>query len=78
MRIPDVVLVKKGPQADVLSEPPVLIVEILSPEDSYGDTQRRADDYRMMGARTLWIIDPETRTGNVHGSQLDRSEAADG
>ena len=65
VRIPDVVLVQRGPQADVLSEPPILLVEILSPDDSYVDTQRRADDYRRMGARTLWIIDPQTRTGKV-------------
>ena len=65
VRIPDLVLVKQGPQSDVLSDPPILLVEILAPNDSYADIQRRADDYRRMGARTLWIIDPQTRTGKV-------------
>ena len=65
IRIPDVVLVRRGPQDRVLAHPPVLIVEILSPEDTYTDTQRRAADYLQMGVATIWIIDPETRTGRV-------------
>lgn len=63
VRIPDLVLVKYGPQQDILSDPPVLVVEILSPDDSCTDTQERAADYRKMGVRTIWIIDPKTRTG---------------
>lgn len=63
VRIPDVVLVTDEEQPDVLTDPPVLIVEILSPDDSYTDTQERAADYRRMGVETVWIIDPKTRTG---------------
>ena len=65
IRIPDVVLVRRGAQPAVLTSPPILIVEILSPGDSYADTQRRADDYLRMGVQAVWIIDPETRTGRV-------------
>ncbi len=65
VRIPDVVLVRGGSQPDVLDEPPLLIVEILSPDDSYSEIQGRAQDYLRMGAKTIWIIDPETRTGRV-------------
>jgi Uma2 family endonuclease len=63
VRIPDVVLVVDGPQPDVLTDAPVLIVEILSPDDTYSDTQERAADYRRMGVHTVWIVDPKTRTG---------------
>jgi Uma2 family endonuclease len=65
VRIPDVVLVLKGPQSRVLATPPILIIEILSPEDTYTETERRAADYQRMGVETIWIIDPETRTGRV-------------
>ncbi len=65
VRIPDVVLVKQGPQPDVLAKSPLLLIEILSPDDSYVDIQRRAEDYRLMGENTLWIIEPQTRTGRV-------------
>ncbi len=62
VRIPDLLLVHAGVHTDVLRAPPVLIVEILSPEDTYADTQRRAQDYLTMGVHTIWIIDPETRS----------------
>jgi Uma2 family endonuclease len=65
VRIPDLVVVAAGPQPDVLIEPPLLVIEILSPEDSYSDTQERAEDYLSMGVGTVWIIDPKTRTGRM-------------
>jgi len=49
----------------VLTEPPLLIIEILSPDDSYWDTQERARDYSEMGVGTVWIIDPKARTGRM-------------
>jgi Uma2 family endonuclease len=65
VRIPDVALLPVGPQPDVISAPPALVIEILSPDDSYSDTQERASDYRAMGVETVWIIDPKTRTGRM-------------
>jgi Uma2 family endonuclease len=69
IRIPDVVVVRAGQQPDVLVEPPLLVIEILSPDDTYSDTQERADDYLGMGVPTIWIIDPKTRTGRVCDSR---------
>jgi Uma2 family endonuclease len=65
VRIPDVTLLTLGAQPDVISDPPLLVIEILSPDDSYSDTQERAQDYRAMGVETVWIIDPTTRTGRM-------------
>ena len=65
VRIPDVALLTPGAQPDVIVDPPLLIIEILSPDDSYSDTQERAQDYRAMGVETVWIIDPTTRTGRM-------------
>ena len=65
VRIPDVALLRLGAQPDVIVDPPLLIVEILSPDDSYSDTQERARDYREMGVETVWIVDPKTRTGRM-------------
>ena len=65
VRIPDVTLLTLGAQPDVISDPPLLVIEILSPDDSYSDTQERAQDYREMGVETVWIIDPKTRTGRM-------------
>lgn len=65
VRIPDVTLLTLGAQPDVITDPPLLVIEILSPDDSYSDTQERARDYREMGVETVWIVDPTTRTGRM-------------
>jgi Uma2 family endonuclease len=65
VRIPDLVVVAAGPQPDVLVHPPVLVVEILSPDDSYSDLEERVADYRQMGVVAIWTIDPRTRTGRM-------------
>jgi Uma2 family endonuclease len=65
IRIPDVVLIPAGAQPEVLIDPPVLVVEILSPDDSYSDTQERAQDYLEMGIKAVWLIDPRSRTGRM-------------
>jgi Uma2 family endonuclease len=63
VRIPDVMLVRRGPQPEIIVEPPVLVVEILSPDDTYTGTQSRSADYLHMGVLCVWIIDPTSRTG---------------
>jgi Uma2 family endonuclease len=65
VRIPDVALIAPGAHPDVLIDPPILAVEILSPDDSYSDMEERAADYLAMGIRAVWIIDPKTRTGRM-------------
>jgi Uma2 family endonuclease len=65
VRVPDLVVLTAGAQPDVLIEPPLLVIEILSPDDTYSDTQERARDYRTMGVEMVWIIDPKTRTGRM-------------
>ncbi|MGA7314214.1 MAG: Uma2 family endonuclease [Silvibacterium sp.] len=50
-----------GSQLDVLVAP-LLVVEILSPDDTYSETEDRSRDYRKMGAETVWLIDPKPRS----------------
>lgn len=66
VRVADVIVLPAAEsQPDVLTDPPLLVIEILSPDDTYSDTQERAQDYRDMGVGTVWIIDPKTRTGRM-------------
>ena len=65
VRVPDLAIVYAGPKPDVLVDPPLLIIEILSPDDTYSDLQERAHDYRRMGVKTVWVVDPKTRSGRV-------------
>ena len=65
IRIPDLVVLRPGPQPDILVDPPLLVIEILSPDDTYSDLQERCQDYTAMGVGTVWIIDPKTRSGRM-------------
>ena len=40
---------------------PDLVVEVVSPTDSYTDVNRKIRDYLRYGVRLLWIIDPQAR-----------------
>jgi Uma2 family endonuclease len=65
IRIPDLVVLRPGPQPDILTDPPLLVIEVLSPDDSYSELQERCQDFWRMGVRTLWIVDPKTRSGRM-------------
>jgi Uma2 family endonuclease len=65
VRVPDLVVLTAGAQPDVLTDPPLLVIEILSPDDTYSDTQEGAQDYRAMGVETVRIIDPKTRSSRM-------------
>jgi Uma2 family endonuclease len=49
---------------EVLVDPPLLVIEILSPDDSYCGMTDRRRDYTQMGIETIWIIDPANRVGH--------------
>jgi len=65
IRVPDLVVLRPGVIQDILTAPPLLVIEILSPDDTYSDLQERCQDYRLMGVETIWIIDPKTRSGRM-------------
>jgi Uma2 family endonuclease len=70
IRIPDVALVRPGALSeDVLSVPPLCVIEILSPDDTYSKTWEKAREYRKMGIENIWLIDPGTRCGQAADAQ---------
>lgn len=63
-RIPDVcVLSRDLPIEQIITRPPIVCVEILSPEDTLRRTRERVEDYRRFGVGNIWIVDPATRSG---------------
>lgn len=61
-RVPDVsVLRKDAPRDPIITQPPLIAIEILSPEDRLSRMQTRIDDYLAFGVENIWILDPETR-----------------
>ena len=79
-RVPDVLVMRAGDKFErYVTQPPLIAIEILSPEDSVRTMQTKADEYRSFGVENIWIIDPEPRiayryTGSaleeVQGGQL--------
>ena len=66
VRIPEITLVRPGAlNEDVLTAPPLCVIEILSPDDTYSRTWEKAQDYRKMGVENIWLIDPGTRSGQA-------------
>jgi Uma2 family endonuclease len=60
-RIPDVCVTVGFPNEKILTKPPVLCIEILSPEDRMKRVQERIDDYLQMSVPMVWILDPDTK-----------------
>ena len=72
-RVPDVCVLLGSTNEQILTSPPFLCVEILSPEDRMSRVQDRIDDYFAMGVANVWVIDPARRcayqatpTGDLH------------
>jgi len=63
-RVPDVCLVSLDqPVEQVLTRPPLVCIEILSPEDTLRRMQERIMDYQKLGVENIWILDPGTKRG---------------
>ena len=66
-RIPDVAVFEgTGPTEAVPTAPPLLVVEISSPEDRLDATLQKLDEYRTWGVRHIWLIEPERKRIHVY------------
>jgi Uma2 family endonuclease len=61
-RVPDVLVVRTGESFErYLTHPPMIAIEILSPEDTLRAMQEKAAEYLRFGIENIWMIDPEPR-----------------
>jgi Uma2 family endonuclease len=59
VRVPDIcILAEDAPEEQVVTFPPILCIEILSPEDRMTRFMAKLDDYAEMGVPVAWVIDP--------------------
>lgn len=68
-RIPDISVLLRPPATGIVTEPPFLCVEILSPRDRMREMQERIEDYLKFGVRYVWVIDPKTRRAYVYTAE---------
>ena len=62
-RVPDVTLLRAdAPFKPIPTDPPVLCIEVLSPDDRPGERNKKIAEYITMGVGAIWIVDPRRRT----------------
>jgi hypothetical protein len=77
-RVPDVTIVRGAkPVGRILTTPPEVAVEVLSPDDRASDIQDKIDDYLAFGVACVWVIRTDTRRAWIHTTDGSR-EAKDG
>jgi Uma2 family endonuclease len=76
-RVPDVTILRSGtPRERILTRPPLLVIEIQSPEDTLRRAADKATEYLAFGIQHVWAIDPYARVGyrgTADGLELARS-----
>lgn len=76
-RVPDIcVLRKTTPREQIVTQPPLLCIEILSPEDTVQRTRERVRDFLEMGVPEVWVADPATRSVTVYSGTTSVEHAA--
>jgi Uma2 family endonuclease len=71
VRGPDVLLFEDAERIEQVEEkygeqPPVLAVEVLSPNDTIGKVMRRVAEQLSFGTRLVWVSDPDARNVIVY------------
>lgn len=56
-RVPDLAVYLKEPDEQVLTIPPFIVIEVLSPEDRMSRMLAKVQDFLQMGVEHVWILD---------------------
>lgn len=61
-RVPDVMVLRREQKVKrIVREAPLICIEVLSPEDTWGKIRERLDEYLAMGVEHVWCFEPESR-----------------
>ena len=76
-RVPDVTILREGSKREsILTHPPLLVIEVQSPDVPMRRTSIKASEYLAFGIEHVWVIDPYARVayrGTESGLELVRS-----
>ena len=68
IRIPDVAVFHPQEPAELVpSDPPLVVVEIVSREDRHTEIIQKFEEYRAWGVPHIWLADPWQRQLSVYG-----------
>ena len=68
-RIPDVALYTSKPSAQVPIDPPLIAIEVLSPDDRTSYLMSKLEEYRQWGVPHIWIADPDAKKMFTYGDE---------
>jgi len=76
-RVPDVTILRRGSKREgILTHPPLLVIEVQSPDIPLRKTELKAMEYIQFGIEHVWVIDPYARVayhGTENGLELVRT-----
>lgn len=65
-RVPDLTVLRAdAPDEQIITHPPLIVVEILSPGDSLLGMREKIEDYLAFRIPNIWIVDPSDRMGYI-------------
>ena len=68
-RIADVAVFDGKEPEGIPDYPPLIAIEILSPDDRYIEILDKLGEYRRWGVRHIWFVDPRLRKIHVYGEK---------
>jgi Uma2 family endonuclease len=73
-RIPDLaVFAESKPDEPVPSRPPLVTIEIISPDDRYSEMLEKLAEYQEWRVANIWVVDPHRRTLAVYQDEALRT-----
>jgi Uma2 family endonuclease len=83
VRDPDVMLFEDAVRIEDVDEkygghPPLLAIEVLSPNDTSGKVMRRIREQKRFGTRLIWVLDPDARNATVYQIGKEEKVVAEG
>jgi Uma2 family endonuclease len=77
-RVPDLLVVPADyDRSPIVAIPPLLCIEILSPDDTIREIVERSEDYLGLGTPEVWIFDPAKKRAYVNSAKgLHEADAA--
>ncbi len=78
VRVPDVCLVSADEKDEIIKRPPLLWIEVLSPDDLWNRGQTRLNDALGFGVPMAWIVDPYSKEAWIATADRGTIQVEDG
>ena len=65
-RVADLAVFDHDVREEVPQSQPLIVIEVLSPDDSHAELMRRFADYAAVGVPNIWLVDPITQCLSIY------------